>query len=155
MWEKVTRLDTTGYLRGSIPVYHRYTMGVAGERFFRAMRDEMRLLASRCQKCRDVCLPPKMYCEICFVETDEWTPVQGPGYVKSFTVLHRSLDEEPLAEPEMVAIISWEGVRGGIIHRVSGAGRGEIRIGTVVESVWAEERMGNLDDIRYFRPLTG
>ena len=155
MWEKADRLDRTSYVRGSIPVYHRYTMGVAGERFFRAMRDEMRLLASRCPKCREVCLPPKMYCELCFVETDEWTAVQGPGYVESYTLLHRTLDEEPLVEPEVVAFIAWEGIHGGIIHRVAGAGQGDVRIGTAVEPVWAEERTGSMDDIRHFRTLTG
>ena len=63
MWEKVDRSDAVLHRRGDIPIHHRYTMGVAGERFFRAMRDEKRLLASRCPGCRTAFLPPKMYCE--------------------------------------------------------------------------------------------
>ena len=55
-------------LAGDIPVHHRYTLGVAGGRFFRAMRDERCLLASRCSNCREAFLPPKLYCERCFEE---------------------------------------------------------------------------------------
>ena len=55
-------------MAGDIPVHHRYTLGVAGGLFFRAMRDERCLLASRCSNCREAFLPPKLYCERCFEE---------------------------------------------------------------------------------------
>jgi uncharacterized OB-fold protein len=153
MWEKVARSDAVLHRRGDIPIHHRYTMGVAGERFFRAMRDEKRLLASRCPGCRTAFLPPKMYCESCFEETTDWIPVEGAGYVKSFTVLHLSLDEEPLAEPVVAALIGWEGIRGGLIHRIDAASSGTVRTGTKVEPVWAGERAGTLEDISHFRPV--
>ena len=152
MWEKITRPDEARYLRGDIPIHHRYTLGVAGERFFRAMRDQRQLLASRCPRCQEAFLPPKMYCERCFEETTDWIPVEGSGYVKTFTVLHLSLDEEPLEEPVVVAFIAWEGIRGGLVHRVSGVRPGAVRIGMAVETVWAEEHTGTLEDIRHFRP---
>ena len=140
-------------MRGEIPIYHRYTLGVAGERFFRAMRDQQQLLASPCPKCHDRLLPPKMYCERCFQETsDEWAPVEGPGRIRSFTVVHRSLDEEPLDAPEIVVLVSWEGVRGGLIHRLREVTPQEVTIGMTVEPVWAEERIGAMADISHFRP---
>ena len=154
MWEKIARSGEARHWRGNIPVHHRYTLGIAGERFFRAMRDERRLLASRCSKCGDAFLPPKIYCERCFEEAADWIPVEGPGYVKSFTVLHLSLDEEPLKEPLVAAFIAWEGVRGGLLHRVGGVEPGGVRLGMEVEPVWADERAGTLDDIRHFRPVT-
>ena len=153
MWENVDRGVDALHLLGDIPVHHRYTMGVAGERFFMEMRDGRRFMASRCPRCGEACLPPKMYCERCFEETTDWIPVDGPGYVKSFTVLHLSLDEEPLDEPVIVAFIAWEGVRGGLVHRVRGVGMGQMKTGMVVEPVWAEERFGALDDVRHFRPV--
>ncbi len=151
MLEKIGRADEARYMRGNIPIHHRYTLGVAGERFFKAMRDERRLLASRCPGCQEAFLPPKMYCERCFEETTDWIPVEGPGYVKSFTVLHLSLDEEPLEEPVVVALIAWEGVRGGLIHRVGGISPRAVKIGMTVEPVWGEKRAGTLEDIRHFR----
>jgi hypothetical protein len=140
-------------MRGEVPIYHRYTLGVAGERFFRAMRDQRQLLASPCPKCHDRLLPPKMYCERCFQETsDDWVPVEGHGRVRSFTVVHRSLDEEPLDAPEVVVLVGWEGVRGGLIHRLREVAPQEVTMGMAVEPVWAEQRVGAMSDISHFRP---
>jgi hypothetical protein len=153
MWEKSGRLEEAKRVRGEVPIEHRYTVGLAGERFFREMRDRGRLLASRCPSCRQAFLPPRIYCERCFEETGEWIPVEGPGYVKGFTVLHLSLEEERLEEPAVVALVGWEGVRGGLIHRLGEVRAEEVRIGIPVEPVWAEERTGSLKDIMYFRPV--
>ena len=152
MWEKLTRPDEVRHLGGDIPIHHRYTLGVAGERFFKAMRDEKRLLASRCPSCREAFLPPRMYCESCFEETADWIPVEGPGYLKSYTVLHRSLDEEPLEQPVVAAVVGWTGIRGGLVHRVGGVAPSGVAVGLAVEPVWAENRTGSLGDILHFRP---
>ena len=152
MWEKLTRPDEVRHLGGNIPIHHRYTVGVAGERFFREMRDNRRLLASQCPTCGEAFLPPKIYCERCFEETAGWVPVEGPGYVKTFTVLHVSLEEESLPDPEVVAFVAWEGFRGGLVHRLGGIEPALVTTGMAVEPVWAETRTGSLEDIRHFRP---
>jgi len=153
MTDSTGQTRTVPQVRGDVPIYHRYTKGVAGDRFFRAMRDQRQLLVSPCPKCHDRLLPPKLYCERCFQETsDEWVPVQGPGRVRSFTVVHRSLEEEPLDTPEVVVMVDWAGVRGGLIHRLRGAAPQEVTIGMAVEPVWAEERVGAMSDISHFRP---
>lgn len=140
-------------ISGDIPIYHRYTLGVSGERFFKAIRDRRQLLASPCTSCQDLLLPPKMYCERCFEETSlEWQALTGPGYVRSFTVVHQSLDETPLETPEIVALVSWRGVRGGLIHRLGEISPEAVTTGMPVEAVWAENRVGALTDIYYFRP---
>ena len=153
MLDKLNQPQQTRQVSGSIPIHHRYTLGVAGERFFKAMRDERRILVSPCPECHERLLPPKMYCERCFEETsDDWEPVEGPGYVRSFTVLHRSLDEEELDSPEVVALIGWPGVRGGLIHRIKDVPPEEIYIGLAVEPQWLEERTGAMADISHFVP---
>ena len=152
MLEKIKQMGQARQVTGEIPIYHRYTLGVAGERFFKAMRDGRQILVSPCPKCQDRLLPPKMYCERCFEETsDDWLPLEGPGYIRSFTVLHQSLDEEPLDRPTVVALISWEGIRGGLIHRLLGIDPAQVTTGMAVEPVWAEERTGALSDISHFR----
>ena len=153
MLAKIRQTRDARQVSGDVPIYHRYTLGVAGERFFKAMRDQQQLLASPCPKCHDRLLPPKMYCERCFEETsDDWVPMSGPGYIRSFTVLHRSLDEEPLSAPEIVALVSWEGVRGGLVHRLREITPDAVSIGLLVEPVWAEQRVGAMSDISHFRP---
>lgn len=156
MLDKIKQPQRARQVEGSIPIFHRYTLGVAGERFFKAMRDQMQLLASPCPQCGDLLFPAKMYCERCFEETsDDWQVLEGPGYVISYTVLHQSLDEEPLDEPETVALISWPGVRGGIIHRLGEVTPEETALGLAVEPVWAQERVGSMTDITHFRPAAG
>jgi uncharacterized OB-fold protein len=153
MLDKISQPQQARRVAGEIPIYHRYTLGVAGERFFKALRDQQQLLASPCPQCRDLLLPPKLYCERCFVETTEpWQPVLGPGFVRSFTVLHHSLEEEPLATPEIVALVSWPGVRGGLIHRLKEVEPRLVALGMAVAPVWAPQREGALTDILYFRP---
>ena len=153
MLDKVKQPEQARRVSGDVPIYHRYTLGVAGERFFKTLRDQRQILASPCPGCQDRLLPPKMYCERCFEETsDDWSPVEGPGYVRSFTVLHRSLDEEPLDAPEVVALVGWEGVRGGIIHRLGGVDPSDVFLGLAVEPVWSEERTGAMADISHFKP---
>ena len=78
MLEKISQAHQARQVQGEVPIYHRYTLGVAGDRFFKAMRDHQQLLASPCPKCQDRLLPPKMYCERCFEETsDDWVPLLG------------------------------------------------------------------------------
>ena len=79
--------------------------------------------------------------------------MEGAGHVRSFTVLHRSLEEEPLEEAEVVALIGWSQARGGIIHRVKVMAPDTVCIGMAVEPVWAEERTGAMTDIIHFRPV--
>ena len=154
MLDKIGQARDARGLSGDVPIYHRYTLGIAGERFFKAMRDQRQLLASPCPKCHDRLLPPKIYCERCFEETsNEWVMLSGPGYIRGFTVLHRSLEDEPLDPPEVVALVSWEGVRGGLVHRVGEVAPEAVTIGMAVEPVWAERRVGAMSDISHFRPV--
>ena len=153
MLNKVNQPRHVRSISGSVPIYHRYTLGLAGERFFKAMRDQRQILAAPCPKCQDRLLPPKIYCERCFEETsEEWVTLEGPGYVRSFTVLHKSLDEESLDTPVVVALVSWEGVRGGLVHQLQEVAPEEVTLGMAVEPVWEEERTGALSDISHFRP---
>lgn len=153
MLDKVSQPQRARQVGGEIPIYHRYTLGVAGERFFKALRDQRQILVSPCPRCLSRLLPPKMYCQRCFEATlDQWEPLSGPGYVRSFTVLHRSLDDEPLEPPEIVALVGWNSARGGLLHRLREVEPASVTLGMAVEPVWAEQRIGAMSDITHFRP---
>ena len=155
MLDKIGQTQNMRQVAGTIPIHHRYTLGVAGERFFRALRDEGRLLAAPCARCEVALLPPKMYCERCFRETsEEWVEVSGPGRVRSFTVLRYDLDGQPLDAPQIVALLEWPGIRGGLLHRLGEIAPGAVRTGMAAEPVWARQRTGALTDISHFRPAS-
>lgn len=136
---------------GEIPLQSRYTLGIAGERFFREIRDRARLLATRCPECGWTYLPPRLYCERCFEELTEWVEVPPSGTVYAYTVVHIDLDERPLEEPEVFALVRLDGCNGGLIHRVLAA-PDQVYIGMPVEVVFREEREGSIRDIVGFRP---
>ena len=152
MLNRSTHISETSFLRGNIPIHHRYTLGIAGERFFRAMRDEKVLLASQCAECGLSTLPPKIYCEACFGRTEDWRPAQGLPNLITFTVVHFDLDGGVLEEPQYVGMVGWEGIAGGLIHRIGEVRETDIKPGLKLEAVWAERRTGSMEDIQYFRP---
>ncbi len=133
MHEYLTRSDQLRQVHGDWQVHYRYTYGVAGERFFRELKDHGHLVASTCPKTGKRYLPPSLYCEDTFVEMTEYSPVQSPGTVQSFTVLHDSLENEPLAEPIVVAFVEFDGVSGGLLAPLRDVKPDQVKIGLKVK----------------------
>lgn len=154
MREYNTKNSDVTIVAGEWGVWHRYTYGVAGEKFFREMKDHGRLVASLCPKCQIAVLPANQYCENCFAEMTEHRPVGDAGTVYSFTVLRESLDEAPLAEPLVVALVRFEGVTGGWLAPLKGVPADQVRVGQRVKCVWRPpgERRGELADLAHFAP---
>ena len=97
--EKVDKLHHAIAWRGDMPITSRYTAGIAGERFFREIKDNARFLGTRCETCDLIYVPATMFCERCFAELDEWVEVPSRGTVFTYTVLYRDLDDKPLDPP--------------------------------------------------------
>jgi hypothetical protein len=152
---KVDRLDQAIAWRGNIPIRSRYSAGIAGERFFREIKDNARILGSHCPECDLVYVPAAMFCERCFEELDEWVEVSSQGTVFTYTVLYRDLDDEPLDPPAVLAYVSLDESDGGLVHYLGDVDPEEVYVGLEVEAVFKEaaEREGSILDIRYFRPV--
>ena len=140
---------------GEIPVESLYTAGIAGMRFFTALRDEGRILGSRCKRCSTLTLLPRAFCERCLYPTDAYEEVRGEGQIKTFTLVRRDLDGDPVDPPKVLALIVFEGIEGGIIHRVREIQPGDVRIGLRVEAVLLPKgkRKGSILDVSHFRPI--
>lgn len=138
-----------------ITLYGRYTYGIAGEKFFREIKDKGRLIGTKCKECDLVYLPPQIYCERCFSELDEWVEIHSKATIHTFAVAHRDLDDCELAEPQAIAMVKFDGVHGGLVHRLSEVATEDIEIGMPVEIVFKPEaeRTGSILDIEYFRPV--
>jgi uncharacterized OB-fold protein len=152
--EKVDKLHQTIAWRGDIPITNRYTAGIAGETFFRAIKDDAQFLGTYCKTCDLVYVPATLFCERCFDQLDEWVEVENRGMVFTYTVLHRDLDEEPLDPPAVLAYVKLDGADGGLVHYLGEVDPEEIYIGLEVEAVFKApaEREGSILDIEYFRP---
>ena len=153
--EKVDKLHHAVAWKGDIPITSRYTAGIAGERFFREIKDNARILGTRCESCGLTYVPATMFCERCFAGLDEWVEVQSQGEVFTYTVLYRDLDEKPLDPPAILAYVKLEGADGGLVHYLGETDPEVVHIGMEVEAVFkdAAEREGSILDIVHFRPV--
>lgn len=133
-----------------------YTMGVAGERFFRRLMDDGEILAATCVDCETTWLPPRIYCPSCMrsLEPDDFELVEGPAAVRYATAERRTVDGETLADPEVLALIGFPGIEGGLLHRVL-APPEEVTSGLEVQPVLKPEddREGLITDIEGFEPV--
>ncbi len=139
--------------RGDLPVSSRYTFGLAGERFFRALKDEGVIYGSHCPRCEVTYVPARIFCERCMAELDDWRDVGTRGEVHTFTLLFVDLDGGLMDEPELVAFVRIED--GGLVHRLGEVDPEEVYIGMPVEAVLKpkEEREGSITDLAYFKPV--
>ena len=138
--------------KGTLPVTNRYTFGLAGERFFRAIKEDGRILGTHCPHCQKSYVPAVLFCEQCLGELDEWIDMGTIGEVHTFTIVYVGEDGSPLEIPEIVAFVKFGD--GGLIHRLDEVDIEAVAIGMKVEAVFKKvaERQGSILDIRYFRP---
>jgi uncharacterized OB-fold protein len=154
--ERLDHLHRARAVEGDLPLYSLYTAGIAGERFFRAIKDQGKILGTRCTQCDVLYVPGRMYCERCFahLEDDAWFEVGSQGLVHTFTIVHVGLDGAPLEAPRLLAFIELGEGDGGLVHELGQVTPEEVFVGLPVEAVFkpAEERTGSITDILYFRP---
>jgi uncharacterized OB-fold protein len=138
--------------KGDLPVTSRYTYGLAGERFFREIKDEGRIYGTRCSDCDILYVPATSFCERCLRELSEWVDVGVTGEVVTFTLLYENYDGSYRDTPEIVAFIRLGD--GGLIHRLGDLQPEEVEIGMQVTALFKpnKERSGSILDIEHFIP---
>jgi hypothetical protein len=139
-------------LQGSIEISYEWSAGIAGSRFFQEIRDNKRIMGTKCPKCSRVLVPPRIFCEECFIDVEEWVEVSPKGELVTFGESYLGTDGSKLKEPWIVGIIRLDGADGGLIHYIGEARPEELKIGMRMEAVFNEERNGNILDIKHFRP---
>lgn len=147
-------VDEVRRWRGDMEAYYIYTAGVAGDRFLREIRDNGRLMGTYCPRCDVTYLPPRIYCETCFSELNEWEEVPNKGVIDAITVAYVNDKGERLPEPLVWALVRFPGARGGLLHFVS-LPEEEVREGMEVEVVYKRtgRREAAITDILYFKPV--
>lgn len=163
MFERNTDPREVLLFPGKMPVSHRYTAGLAGERFFRGLKDRGVFLATRCDACGVTYCPARAFCERCLSALGNDVEAGPGGSLESFTIVHVGLDGRRLDPPEVIGLVRLDGADTLLVHRVDGNPHGNLdgswraglHIGMRVEAVLEEpsRRRGHLDDVRCFKPL--
>ena len=133
-----------------------HSAGRAASRFLVALRDHGVLLASPCGRCSRVLVPPRDFCEDCFVPTDDgaWVEVGPGGVIEASTVTYAAFAgyADP---PYAVAYVRPAGATTAIANFVHGVDLSDPRaaaralaIGTRVRAVYrpGRERRARITD---------
>ena len=128
-WDKIGREDKLLSWKDVMEAEeYVYTVGYAGEEFFKGLK-EGKIIGSKCPKCGKVYVPPTLYCEECFVET-QFVEVKGRAYLDSYTIIYKDFDGNKLETPQVIGFVKFEGTNGGLLAIVEGEPKldGEVEI---------------------------
>ncbi len=153
--ERLQKTTDVTYWEGQIPMSYIYTVGRAGEKFFRELING-KILGSKCEKCKTTYVPAKMFCEKCFERLEEnYLDVGTKGKVHTFTLCFETYEGIRKEKPSIVAVIQIDGTEGFLVHWLDEVDFENVYIGMPVEAVFKpkKEREGSILDIKYFKPI--
>ena len=155
--EKQTDPTSPMHWRGDMQADYLYTNGVAGNKFFKHLKENDSFLASKCPQCNKVFLPPRLYCEDCFCEITEdgWFEVPLNGTIKLHTVVTVDTYGKELDKPKIVGLIDIDETDGSLLGIIKTDNINEELIGSKVKAVLQSKnkREGTLKDILYFEKI--
>lgn len=129
--------------------------GVAIGRYLAGLK-QGKLLAVHCDKCGRTMVPPRVFCEWCFVPLDRWVEVKDTGIINTFSLCYVTWDVKRIKDPLIPAVIEIDGTSQGmgIMHLLGGADPKTFKRDMKVKAVWkpAAEREGAITDILYWKP---
>lgn len=141
---------------GSWHLEFQHAAGRAASRFLVALRERGVLLGSPCPNCERIRVPPRSFCEDCFVRTsDDWVEVGPEGSVESFTITYAAFPgyREP---PHAIAYVRPDGASTAIGNYVEGieladpdAASAALAVGTRMRAVFGSKREGRITDFHW------
>ncbi len=143
-----------GYFEGEIPVNYQYTLGVAGNIFFKTLMEKDEFIASECSECGTKTIYPLIYCEECFAPIEKYVPIGLVGELYSYTHCYYDYQGIRHEKPHVLGLVRFKGVQGGIVHRIEVKPE-ELKIGMKVGAKLKpkNERNGGIDDIIHFEKV--
>jgi uncharacterized protein len=97
----------------------KYYAGESASRFFHELRENRRIMGTRCSKCRRLLVPARSFCDACMERTDEWKEVGPEGTLETFTIITTSFPGLP-PPPIVMAYVTLDGADTALINIVEG-----------------------------------
>ncbi len=136
-------------LKGQIAVPYSWWVGDTGSRFLMSLRDDRKILGTKCPSCGTVFVPPRRNCGRCFVDIEEWVDVAAEGVIEAHTIVHYAYPVQPVKPPFAYALIKLDGADVGFLHLIT-KDLDKIQNGLRVKANFKEERTGSILDIDSF-----
>lgn len=132
-----------------------YFAGEVGTCFLTLLRDEKRILGSRCPACGRVYWPPRATCPGCFerMSVRHLREIGPEGTLETFTEVAYRESVHPRRAPFVYGVVKLDGADTGLAHFIGGIEAGDLAIGMRMAPVFEERRSGSILDIAYFKPV--
>ena len=141
-----------------ITLRYRFAAGHHATRFFNALRDEGKILATR-DAAGNVMVPPRPVCGLSGLPMDEWVEVGPDGVLAGCTIVYVPFIDPMTGVQRPVpygfGLVRFDGSDTSIYHLLDATEPEQIGVGRRVRAVFKprEERTGTLADIRHFSVL--
>jgi uncharacterized OB-fold protein len=99
--------------------------GVTASEFLRRLRDERRISGVHCPGCRRIILPPRGFCNRCFLPAGEWVDVVQTGILEAITITSEPFDGLP-DPPYAIAYGTLDGASTAMLDFVGGVDLSEL-----------------------------
>jgi uncharacterized OB-fold protein len=132
-----------------------YDAGAVRSKFLTEIRDNKRIVGTRCPECNLVYVPARSICLRCFNNLNDFVEVGTRGVVTTYTVVNDKQPYYPVESPFIYAIIQLDGASTGLVHLLGGVDPEKVKVGMRVRAVFKPKRVGSIMDIKYFRPAGG
>jgi uncharacterized protein len=82
-----------------------YSAGETISKFLVELRDNARIMATKCPKCQQIYLPPRSFCAKCFVSLkDSWVEIEPKGKLITYSLCTETITNAP-EPPYIVAFV--------------------------------------------------
>ncbi|NVM19279.1 MAG: Zn-ribbon domain-containing OB-fold protein [Candidatus Lokiarchaeota archaeon] len=136
---------------------YKYSIGKLAVKYFEELKENKRIMGSKCPKCGKVHMPPRAVCADCLIEMkiDDMVELSPRGTLEGFTVVNYPFIDPTTGGmrpfPYGYGIFKLDGADTYMMHFVDETDHTKFKIGQRVEAVFKEKREGNSGDIPYFR----
>ena len=152
--EKLEGMDVWVY-HGKIDIPNTYSAGAVGSRFLIELRDNKRIMGTRCPKCNLVYVPARSVCRDCFGQLSEWVEVSPKGTLLTHAIARQPTPVQPVPPPITYGIIQLNGADTGFVHMLGEVEPTQLKVGMRVKAVFKtkKQRAASILDIKYFKPV--
>lgn len=134
---------------------YNYYAGECASRFFHELRENRRIMGTRCTKCKRVLVPARAFCDACMARTDEWVEVGPEGTLETFTIISTKFPGLP-DPPIVMAYVTLDGADTALVNLVHGIDLSDIqkaaeRLNTLprVSTRFVDKPVGRITDFSF------
>lgn len=148
-----TAMDASVVVSEDWHLHYDYVAGPIVSHFLNALSNG-KVEGRRCDKCSMVWLPPRGYCERCFVPTSDWVEVGPEGDLEAATIVTEKFDHLP-DPPYVIAYCRFDGASTALVNflqmplrDIPGAAE-QLKPGTRVRARFHDSRNARITDFHY------